>query len=365
MGWRVRKPVVVQHVFGAANSGGPIVALDRLTAANLENEFVFHRMPQPGPAGGINLGLLSHFRKEVLRIRPDMVHVRGLGNEGFHGALAARLAGVKRILVSVHGTVRDLQFPGSRFRNALVRDALEPATLRMASHILTVCHFAAKREFLHPHRNKLIGVVHNGVEIPARGAGRSSEFRKQFGVGADDVVAVCVSRITREKGYFLLAESLAKLPVLERVLHLWIVGDGPDRAEIEAAMPRRNDLEVRFLGHRTDVGRVLEEGDFFLFPSLHENLSNALLEAMSHGLPAIAFAVGGNTEVVVSDTGVLIPLGNVDSFSTAIARYVLDSDVRQVHGEFAREHVAKNFSMRNMIEGMFDVYRRVLSEDVR
>lgn len=360
----MKKTVITQHIFGAANSGGPIVALDRLTAANLENEFVFHRMPQPGPAGGINLGLLSHFRKEILRIRPDMVHVRGLGNEGFHGALAARLAGVSRILVSVHGTVRDLQFPGNRIRHALVRDVLEPATLRMASHILTVCHYAAEREFLHPYRNKFVGVVHNGVEIPVPGVGRRAELRNQFGVAPEDVVAVCVSRITREKGYFLLAESLAKLPALDRVLHLWIVGEGPDRAAIETVMPRRSDLVVHFLGHRSDVGDVLVEGDFFLFPSLHENLSNALLEGMSHGLPAIAFAVGGNTEVVASDAGALIPPGDVDSFSRAIAFYVLDSDARQAHGKRARELVAKSFSMSNMIEGMFDVYRRVLSEGV-
>lgn len=360
----VSSKVVVQHIFGASNSGGPVVALDRLISANPEDEFRFHRMPQPGPAGGINLALLAHFRKEILRIKPDMIHVRGLGNEGFHGALAARLAGVRRILVSVHGTVRDLQFPGSRVRNAVVRDVLEPATLRMASHILTVCHFAAEREFLNPYRNKLIGVVHNGVETPAQSGVRGARLRNQFGVASEDVVAVCVSRITREKGYFLLAEALSKLPVMDRSLHLWIVGDGPDRAEIEAAMPRRSDLVVRFLGHRSDVADVLAEGDIFLFPSLHENLSNALLEGMSHGLPAIAFAVGGNTEVVVRDTGALIPLGDVDSFSRAVAHYVLDSGVRRAHGKCAREHVANNFSMRNMIEGMFDVYRRVLSEGV-
>lgn len=359
------KPIIVQHVFGAANSGGPVVALNRLIAANSEDDFVFHRIVQPGPAGGINFGLLSHFRNEISRIKPDMVHVRGLGNEGFHGALAARLAGVRRILVSVHGTVRDLQFPGNRLRNALVRDVLEPATLRLASHILTVCHYAAERDFLAPYMGKFVGVVHNGVEIPCYDGKRKTSMREEFGVAAEDVVAVCVSRITREKGYFLLADSLAKLPPLEHVLHVWIVGDGPERSEIESAMPRRSDVVLRFLGHRSDVGKILEEGDIFLFPSLHENLSNALLEGMSHGLPAIAYAVGGNTEVIGDESGVLIPPGDSVSFSRALAHYIFHPDIRRFHGECARAEIANKFAMTNMIEGMFSVYRRVLSGDVK
>jgi glycosyltransferase involved in cell wall biosynthesis len=361
----VDKRVVLQHVFGAPNSGGPVVALERLIAANSEQEFIFHRMAQPGPAGGINFGILSSFMNEISRVKPAMVHVRGLGNEGFHGALAARLAGVRRILVSVHGTVRDHQLPGRRLKDALISNVLEPATLSMASHIMTVCHYAAERDFLAPYRRKFVGVVHNGVEIPCRDGEKDMLLRENFGVSPEDVVAICVSRITWEKGYSLLAESLFRLPPLDRLLHIWIVGDGPNRSEIESAMPRRNDVVVRFLGHRSDVKKILGGGDIFLFPSLHENLSNALLEGMSQGLPAVAFSVGGNAEVIGRDTGVLIPPGDSLSFAHALARYVLDSKVRRFHGECARDEIARNFSISNMAEGMFSVYRRVLSEDVK
>lgn len=352
---------IVQHVFGAANSGGPIVALERLIAANTSREFEFHRLIQSCAAGGLSIDLLRHFVRELNIIKPDMIHVRGLGNEGFHGVCAARLAGVPKVLVSVHGTVRDLIFPKNRVRNAFVRDVLEPATLRMATHIVTVCDYAAKRNFLFPYSNKFVGVVHNGVDLPVLDGGVRSQVRDEFDVDVNDVVSICVSRVTREKGYFALADALFRLHRLSKVLHVWIVGDGPDRAEIEAIMPRRDDVRVRFLGHRDDVGRILQGGDLFVFPSLHENLSNALLEGMSFGLPPVAFSVGGNVEVLDGDSAGLIVPGDVDSFSRAIGRYVEDDIFRRRDGASAKERVSRCFSTDAMVSRMFDVYRRVLN----
>lgn len=355
-----KRPVIVQHVFGSKNSGGPVVALQRLVDANIHGEFEFVRMAQPMPAGGINIALLRAFREQLLEVKPDMIHVRGLGNEGFHGVLAARLAGVRRILVSVHGTVRDLQFPSSRMRTALVRDVLEPATLKMATHIMTVCHYAAQRDFLDPYRHKLIGVVPNGVDVPPQEIVRSHSIRQRNMVGNGDVVAVCVSRISKEKGYFVLAEALQVMPRFNNVLHVWIVGDGPDRAEIERAMPRRDDVKVTFFGHSNAVGSILAEADLFLFPSLHENLSNALIEGMSYGLPPVAFSVGGNSEVLANGVGKLVEPGNAEMYAQAMFDYVRNRSLIFSDGVVARERVAQHYSIDMMVRGVYDAYRNVL-----
>lgn len=360
----MRKPVIVQHVFGAKNSGGPVVALERLIEANVGGEFIFHRMDQIAPAGGVNFRLISAFRDELRRIRPDMVHVRGLGNEGFHGALAARLAGVKNVLVSVHGTVRDLRFSSNKVRTAVVRDVLEPITLRLASHLITVCQYAAQRDFLAPYQSKFLGVVHNGVDMPPQEVEAGKQYREMYGVSEGDLVAVCVSRVTKEKGYFLLAEALSSLPALGGVLHVWIVGDGPDRIEIERAIPPRPDVRVSFLGHSNQVGSILSQADFFLFPSLHENLSNALLEAMSYGLPPIAFSVGGNAEVIGAGCGRLISPGDVDGFSRAVFEYVQKVDLMRLEGSMARDRVRGDFSTSKMVSEMYSVYRQVLGVGV-
>lgn len=93
--------------------------------------------------------------------------LEGCGNEGFHGALAARAAGVPRILVSVHGTHRDLSMPTGwqGLRSRLVRYGAEPATLGMATHVATVCEYASTRPFIARVGPKFVGVVPNGVVV--------------------------------------------------------------------------------------------------------------------------------------------------------------------------------------------------------
>lgn len=355
-----RKYKIVQHVFGAANSGGPVVALERILAMNPGDEFVFYKMQQVGPASGINLKLLIKFIKKIREIQPDVVHVRGLGNEGFHGVLAARLAGVKNILVSVHGTARDLKFNANSLRRLVVVHVLEYLTLCMASHIITVCKFASKRDFILEHKNKFRGVVHNGVKLPEVTNCVNDIYRKELGVSSDDVVAVCVSRITKEKGYFELAAAIEMLPPMNGFFHLWIVGDGPDAIEIKNLMPKRSDVLIKFLGHTDDVQSVLLEADFFIFPSLHENLSNALLEAMSNSLPSIAFDVGGNSEVLESGGGILIPSGDVSALSSAIQIYFTNGERRLIDGALARKKLEDSFSIDSMFKSLTGVYRDIL-----
>ena len=161
------KPVVVQHSFGAPGSGGPVGALERILDSDLTKDYEFVRMHQDGATGSIDLRRLRVWATLLKETQPDLVHVRGLGNEGFHGALAARLAGCPRILVSVHGTARDLTGPASLKRRAIVT-GLEPATLWMATHVTTVCESAARRGFVRRHAAKFVGPIVNGVEIPAR-----------------------------------------------------------------------------------------------------------------------------------------------------------------------------------------------------
>lgn len=356
----VRRPIIMQHVFGLPNSGGPVVALDRILRHSALKDYEFHRLNQVEPAGGINVRLLNTFRKEIEKVSPDLIHVRGLGNEGFHGVLAARLAGVPNILVSIHGTVRDLKFLQSRIRHTLVRDVLEPATLSMATHIITVCEYAATREFLSPYKSKFMGVVPNGVNLPIISDKDRLVMRNKLGILNDEVVAICVSRLTREKGYFFLAEALRKLPQLKFPMKIIIVGNGRDKSCIEKEMQGIGAVEIIFLGQRDDVGSILCAGDFFIFPSLHENLSNALLEAMSYGLPAVATAVGGNVEVIAHGGGVLVPVDDSDSFSRAIAKYVNDTKSRLMDGINARKVVEEHYTSQHMAGGLCSVYQDII-----
>lgn len=295
-----KKNCIVQHCFGKNNSGGPVVALEHLISKSGMN---FDVIRQIEGANGIDLKLLRKFFLKLKELKPELIHVRGLGNEGFHAVLAARLAGVPNILVSIHGTHRDLKYPNNKIKHWLVVHILESLTILMATHIATVCEYAAARPFLKRHYKKLVAVVPNGVDLPNPIDFDLSSIRSEFNIPNNIPIGISVSRITKEKGYLILASALHKLDSTGCPFVVLIVGDGDENLEIRDSFNGLKNISVHFLGHRHDVGNFLRQSDFFIFPSLHENLSNALLEAMSHGLPVIATQTGGNTELVEQGGG--------------------------------------------------------------
>jgi glycosyltransferase involved in cell wall biosynthesis len=348
---------IMQHCFGKAGTGGPVVALERLLASSALS---FGQIRQTQAAGGLNVGLVWRFVSEIRRYRPELIHVRGLGNEGFHAALASKLAGVPKILVSIHGTQRDLQ-TGNRIRGGIVAHVLEPLTLAMATHIATVCDSAATRAFLRPYRRKLVGTVPNGVTIPDLPLVSDSKLRARWGVPENWPLGICVSRITEEKGYLILAQALAHLDATGvRNFAVLVVGGGDKKGQIQRLFSGLNNIKVVFVGHQEVVGKFLVAGDFFLFPSLHENLSNALLEAMAHSLPAIAAAVGGNTEVIQKGGGVLIPAGDAIALADALSTFLADPEAVKRMGEEAREIVRRHYSVARMVDGWERLYRQIL-----
>jgi glycosyltransferase involved in cell wall biosynthesis len=290
-------------------------------------------------------------------LRPDLVHVRGLGNEGFHAALAARLSGCRRVLVSIHGSVRDLQRPAHPLRARVVSRILEPLTLLLASDIVTICGAMSRRRFLTGFRSKLRAVVPNGVPLSdptALAAARGME-RAALAIPADAVVALVVGRLSVEKGHLVLAEALRRHPVPVTVL---VVGDGPDRAEIKDAYAQCG-VQVCYTGHVDDVTPVLAAADLFVLPSLHENLSNALLEGMAAGLPVVATAVGGTVEVVSRGGGLLVPPADPDALGDALARLIANPQERRVLGEQARTTIAAHYTVEHMAERWAELYRSV------
>ncbi len=348
---------VMQHCFGKPGSGGPVVAFERFLSQSVRP---YGQIVQTEPAGGFNLELIRRFVFEIRRYRPELIHVRGLGNEGFHAAVAAKLAGVPNILVSIHGTQRDLKQPSNSLRNDVVIRVLEPLTMVMATHIATVCEFAAGRAFLTPYRQKLVGAVPNGVNVPDSAIAGDHGLRARWGVPANWPLAVCVSRITHEKGYPVLAQALASLDGCVTNFAVLVVGGGDEGGVIQGLFAGLQNIKVVFAGHQKDVGSFLGASDFFLLPSLHENLSNALIEAMAQGLPAIATAVGGNTEVVERGGGVLVPVGNAVALADAISRFLADPDLVNRMGIEARENVRRRYSIERMVAGWEGIYDRIL-----
>jgi glycosyltransferase involved in cell wall biosynthesis len=354
----VQKYRVVQHVAGFNQIGGPSAVLRRVLRSSLAEKYDFAVVSQDYPAGGINVRLLREMAAKIRCFRPDLVHVRGLQNEGFHGILAAYLAGCRNVLVSVHGFAEDSH---SRYpwRPWIVSRLLEPLTLLLARHVYCVCAFAMDRPVIRRYARGKCSVIHNGIEIvpPMQ---RDNRLRAQLGATPDDVVGLYVGRIVRDKGLAVLANALRQTPFPNV---LWLAGNGADYHSLYSEFGELVESgRVRFLGRRDDVPALLGACDFFVFPTLHENLSSALLEAMLAKRAVLATDVGGNSELVINGvTGLLVPPNDVLALAGGLEYLSQHLELCATMGEQGRDRVEKHFSMSQMVEKMHNLYSMLLA----
>ena len=111
--------------------------------------------------------------------------------------------------------------------------------------------------------------------------------------GAPGLVAVTTGYLVRRKNIDFLLEVFAILQAHTPASQwrLWIVGDGPDRARLEAEMRRRKLMNVEFLGWHDDVFEVLSSARLLLHASLQEGMPNSVMEALGFGMPVLAMQV--------------------------------------------------------------------------
>jgi glycosyltransferase involved in cell wall biosynthesis len=356
------KPHIVVHCFGELGLGGPMGSMHRLLGSDLRNKYDFTTCFQVRPAGGINVPMIFRMARQIRAVHPDLLIVSGLQNEGFHGLIAGRLAGCPRVVVSVRGFAGDLKYPHSRLRQSIVSKLLEPYTIRNADGVYCVCEYASKRDVIVRNARRHFGYIHNAVPVPAA-ISRNEDLRSSLGFTARDVVAICVARITREKGILDLCEALR---ILEQnhggSLKFVLVGDGPDFQVVRETAESLKKVQVLLTGKRNDVPALLSMSDLFIFPSLHENLSNALLEAMSFALPVVATNVGGNPEVVLhGETGILLPPHNPTAIADAISLLAGDPDLRKKMGIAGRRRIEDHFSIPQWVDRLDQLYRTILA----
>lgn len=275
----------------------------------------------------------------------DIVHTHNTYPH-LYATVAARWAGVPVVVQTRHG-----QRAGHGWKSSLqYRWAA-----KWVDRIVTVSDDAAKlciTADLIPAGK--VTRIWNGIDL--------SQFR--FTGPRDELVAMAVARLSAEKDFPTLLRAMTL--VLPRVpgLKLKIVGDGPERAALEALATelKLNDA-VQFLGERRDVPELLTQAGFFVTSSLTEGISLTLLEAMAVGLPVVATNVGGNPEIVVDgETGRLAPAANPQALAEAIVRMCEERSQWPELGRAGCDRVAEHFDIRRMARDYEDLYQTVMDQ---
>lgn len=155
-----------------------------------------------------------------------------------------------------------------------------------------------------------------------------------------------VGRVVYQKGFDLGLQALAALKALD--WQWYIGGDGPQAPALQE-MARQYGIQERLhvLGWQTaaQLKEQYAKANLFLFPSRHEGMPNAVLEAMASGLPVIASRIAGNEELVVDGVnGLLVPAEDVDALREALRRLLVQEAMRKRMGEEARKRAETHYS---------------------
>jgi phosphatidylinositol alpha 1,6-mannosyltransferase len=181
-----------------------------------------------------------------------------------------------------------------------------------------------------------VRVIPNGVSLP-----------DEVGEEADALEILYAGRLSREKGILELVEAAEDMELV-------VAGDGPLRSRVPGALG--------FLPHE-ELSRLYARAAVVACPSHREGFGIVCAEAMAHGRPVVASAVGGLLDLVAhEETGLLVPPRDVAALRSALERLVGNPDLRRRFGAAARERIREHFSWEQFGSKTLRAYEDALAK---
>jgi len=293
--------------------------------------------------------------RQIRRIAPDVVHTHS--GVWYKTSLAARLAGVRRLIHTEHGRPH----PDHWYRKFVERLAAKHTDVIVAvSEPLAQYHRA---HWIAPERHKICMIL-NGVDTDLyRPRPDPGTVRRELGIDAGTPVLGSVGRLETIKGYDVIVEAFRRLhakwengprPILV------VGGEGAERSHLEALVTAYGLRdEIRFLGWRDDVHDLYATLVLFTLASRSEGTSVSLLEAMSAGLCPVVTDVGGNADILGEELKHrLVPPEDPVALTNAWENALKDLARRERDARVARSRVTARFGLDSMVKSYEQLYAR-------
>lgn len=297
----------------------------------------------------------------VRRLRPDLLHLQDR-----RAGLVGRVIGAQAAIPTVytlHGVPDQLAplVPGNlEIAPARARDRL--AYLRLErllasgprTAVVTPCEalaqYARQHVGIRPDR---VHTVYNGVGGDFLADAPRAEAR------GGELGALWLGLMEPVKRVADLVAATARLPQV----HLTLVGDGPERPQLEGAVAAAGSGgRVSFAGFQAEPAPYLRAADVFVLCSAAEACPMALLQAMACGTPVVATRVGGIPEIVRHGMdGFLVDPGRPEQLRSALAWLAADLPLRRAMSVSARRRVLERFAVEHMVEDLLGVYARTMT----
>jgi glycosyltransferase involved in cell wall biosynthesis len=178
-----------------------------------------------------------------------------------------------------------------------------------------------------------------------------------------DVTFGFAGRMERGKGPMILLEAFAQVRPKLANISLKLAGAGPQQQAVKARAKTLGVLDAcAFLDpyNAPEAKSAFMYGlDVFVLPTLAEGTPNSIIEAMAHGLPVIASAVGGIPDLITPETGILVPPGDPQALADAMLLLASDPELRARMGHAARASYEKLFSPQVVLPTLVSAYQRL------
>ena len=328
---------------------------DDVVALGLPAVSLGMRRGVPDPRGILRLA------REVRRFRPHVVH-----SHMVHANLLTRVTRLVAPMPVQISTAHNIS-EGARWRELAYRATDPLCTLTTNVSQAAVDRYV--RVGVAP-RSK-IRYFPNGVDLrrfPGQERERRQDVRGRMGVG-EAFVWLAAGRLVDAKDFPSLLQAMRSVLASRPDTHLFIAGDGPERAALEDL---RTSLglppeQVRFLGLRRDVLDLMQAADGYVMSSAWEGLPMVLLEASASHVPIVATDVGGNREAVLDgESGVLVGPHEPTLLAAAMTRLMAMTPAERARMGFAgRRHVENAYGLEMVADRWLALYEDLLARPSR
>jgi len=346
--------------------------------------------PPIGPEGslieeaekrGIKLKIIPHMRREINLVRDvlafielyllirkgkyTIVHTHS-SKAGVLGRLAARIAGVKIIIHSVHG------LPFFEYQNKFLNYIYilcERFVALFTDRLISVCDAMARKAIAAGvAKEDKFTIIYSGIELEhySNSDVLIAEKQKELNLDPDVPVVGNISRLFEFKGHNYFLEAASQVVEVFPEAKFLLVGDGILR---ERLIRQAEDLKIRdnivFTGlvERKEIPKLISVMDVVVHTSLREGLPRVLPEALAMAKPVIAFEIDGMPEIIKDgENGYLIPPKDSRKLANSIIHLLKDKEKARRMGEAGRSMVNPAFELEVMVERISDVYKESIEE---
>lgn len=297
-----------------------------------------------------DLKSIFELRKKIKEYQPDVVHCHS-SKAGIVGRLAAFFAKTPSIFTAHGWAFTEGVSKRKRAFYTLIERAISPITKKIITVSIFDRELALKCKVSNP--NRLVAIQNGIVDIAYT----------EKTITNNPIRLVMVARFDEQKNQTALLYALEKIKSLDFVVDF--VGDGNTLNECSSLTQKLGIQEhVVFHGHldADQVSGILKNADIFLLITNWEGFPLSILEGMRQGLPIIATNVGGISEQVDNENGILLKNNNIDEIASALTKLITNPLLCKKLGKNGREKFENNFLIEDMIEKTESVYLSILDK---